>query len=521
MAQNIKELNEVEDLGLVIWEAFEMDAENTDKTRVKKVSPLKDSADVSDRSQILIFAHEKVAGKWVMRKLDSTALSNVYSANAVSYLLVNNDGSVIVSDGDSVRELIAKLSEDENPKLGGNLDTNKNRVLLSKGSNIASANIITLEGDDNGNLYPVTGTTKLRFINGSTWSDGSVVSLVFTDGLEVEHNASPAAVPNHPVILACGRNYMFQAGDVLTLTLIGKKWIEGTTTGGVNVFTGLYDTPSTYTANKVVSVKSDAEGLEFKYGVKKGTENNDDLTTQGFVEDLIADEMDKLDCPYDLAFALGDEETDLDVGDKVEIYVTRGFEAEKITVVLNDAPVGTALKVKISVKRSGAWSDVGVVTVADGATQGVLTSFDTDIFSDNDLIRGEVTQVGSTNTGAGAKVYVKGSLKGAVGGGGVGNPKEQDLGSISGNVEIDLSLGTCVIATLTASTTLSFTGLPPSGEILEFTLNFTAIKEINWPVGTTVFNGGAAMIVLSSPYTYSCDIDSSGNLRVWGVAEWA
>ena len=31
----------------------------------KKVSPLKDSADVSDRSQILIFAHEKVAGKWV------------------------------------------------------------------------------------------------------------------------------------------------------------------------------------------------------------------------------------------------------------------------------------------------------------------------------------------------------------------------------------------------------------------------------------------------------------------------
>ena len=48
MAQNIKELNEVEDLGLVIWEAFEMDAENTDKTRVKKVSPLKDSADVSD-----------------------------------------------------------------------------------------------------------------------------------------------------------------------------------------------------------------------------------------------------------------------------------------------------------------------------------------------------------------------------------------------------------------------------------------------------------------------------------------
>ena len=131
-----------------------------------------------------------------------------------------------------------------------------------------------------------------------------------------------------------------------------------------------------------------------------------------------------------------------------------------------------------------------------------------------------MVQVGSSAAGAGAKVYVKGSLKGAVGGGGVGNPKEQDLGSISGNVEIDLSLGTCVIATLTASTTLSFTGLPPSGEILEFTLNFTAIKEINWPVGTTVFNGGAAMIVLSSPYTYSCYIDSSGNLRVWGVAEW-
>lgn len=107
------------------------------------------------------------------------------------------------------------------------------------------------------------------------------------------------------------------------------------------------------------------------------------------------------------------------------------------------------------------------------------------------------------------------------GGGGVGRPREQDLGLIDGNVQIDLSLGTHVIATLDDAVTLSFTGLPPAGEILEFTLNFTNIKEINWPVGTTVFNGGAPMEVLSSPYTYSCHIDSFGNLNVWGVAEWA
>lgn len=410
MAQNIKELNEVEDLGLVIWEAFEMDAENTDKTRVKKVSPLKDSADVSDRSQILIFAHEKVAGKWVMRKLDSTALSNVYSANAVSYLLVNNDGSVIVSDGDSVRELIAKLSEDENPKLGGNLDTNKNRVLLSKGSNIASANIITLEGDDNGNLYPVTGTTKLRFINGSTWSDGSVVSLVFTDGLEVEHNASPAAYPNHPVILACGKNYMFQAGDVLTLTLIGKKWIEGTTTG---VFTGLSDTPDTYMGGKILSVKDDETGIEQKYGVVEGDSNNADLTTQGYVDELVSGEIDKLVCPYDLSFALGDEDSDLDDGDTVQVFITRGFEAEKITVVVNEAPDGDDIEVELKVYRGASWKDIGTVTITDGTTQGSITSFDTEIFEDGDLLKAEVVQVGSSAAGAGAKVYVRGVLGGA------------------------------------------------------------------------------------------------------------
>ena len=413
MAQNIKDLQEVEDLGLVLWEAFEMDASDNAKTRVRKVSPLKDAPSVGDRSERTIFAHEKVGDKWVFRKLSPVDLAHVYSGNAASFLFVANDGKIMVSDGNTVRYLIASLSEDENPTLGDDLNTNKKRVNLSKGSVIVSSAVIELDGAENGNLYPISGANDISFIVSSQWSDGAVISLIFTDGLEVKHNASPVSLPNLPVRLACGKDFEFQAGDVLTLTRVGNEWVEGATTGGVNVFTGLSDTPDTYMGGKILSVKDDETGIEQKYGVVEGDSNNADLTTQGYVDELVSGEIDKLVCPYDLSFALGDEDSDLDVGDKVEIYVTRGFEAEKITVVLNDAPVGTALKVKISVKRSGAWSDVGVVTVADGATQGVLTSFDTDIFSDNDLIRGEVTQVGSTNTGAGAKVYVRGVLGGA------------------------------------------------------------------------------------------------------------
>jgi len=92
----------------------------------------------------------------------------------------------------------------------------------------------------------------------------------------------------------------------------------------------------------------------------------------------------------------------------------------------------------------------------------------------------------------------------------------QALGSISGTVNINLSLGTLITATLTGTTTLTFTGLPTSGKELAFTLRFSGIEQINLPTGTK-FANGEIPTPEGSLYELPCTIDNSGNLIVYGI----
>jgi len=91
----------------------------------------------------------------------------------------------------------------------------------------------------------------------------------------------------------------------------------------------------------------------------------------------------------------------------------------------------------------------------------------------------------------------------------------QNLGEISGAVDIDLNSGTLVIATLTGSVTLSFTGLPNSTSEKGFTLRLSGIQMIVFPVGT-LFASGDPPTPEGALYDIPCSINSSGVVIVYG-----
>ena len=90
---------------------------------------------------------------------------------------------------------------------------------------------------------------------------------------------------------------------------------------------------------------------------------------------------------------------------------------------------------------------------------------------------------------------------------------EISLGSISGTVNINLSLGTIIIATLTASTTFTFSGLPAAGFQTAFTFQLSGIHPITftgarYPYGVIPKPAGAL-------YEIPCQITSAGVLTVY------
>jgi len=91
------------------------------------------------------------------------------------------------------------------------------------------------------------------------------------------------------------------------------------------------------------------------------------------------------------------------------------------------------------------------------------------------------------------------------------------LGSISGSNDIDVSQGTIVTATLTGSTTLTFSGNPGSNEI-SFVLKFSGAETISWPANT-IFAGGEAPSITGPDYEIPCSIDSSGVVTVHGIID--
>lgn len=90
------------------------------------------------------------------------------------------------------------------------------RVLESQGSDVASANNLTLGGD--GNCWTITGTTTINGIFGTNWINGSLITLRFDDVLTVKHGTGGGGT--REILLAGAADFLTSNNDTLTLRLM-------------------------------------------------------------------------------------------------------------------------------------------------------------------------------------------------------------------------------------------------------------------------------------------------------------
>jgi len=94
------------------------------------------------------------------------------------------------------------------------------RVMPSKGSDVASANDITL-GD--GNYFDITGTTQINTISATNWVAGSLVVLQFDGSVTVKHATSGTGAQLN---LAASGDFAATTGDTLMVIYDGSVWRE-------------------------------------------------------------------------------------------------------------------------------------------------------------------------------------------------------------------------------------------------------------------------------------------------------
>lgn len=100
----------------------------------------------------------------------------------------------------------------------------RNRLQGKKGSDVASADSITLGTD--GNYFDITGTTTINHIDNKGWQAGSIVSLQFDASVTVAHNAGSPAGSEASMLLSGAGHFFATAEDTLTLVYDGATWRE-------------------------------------------------------------------------------------------------------------------------------------------------------------------------------------------------------------------------------------------------------------------------------------------------------
>jgi len=124
--------------------------------------------------------------------------------------IVSGDQLYIIRSGTSKRLLITDLQ------------------LNKQGTDIASGTNIVIPTD--GNLFELTGTTKVDLIANTGWQDGQQVTLIANESVVIDHGTSTSGA-NITLQLAGAADYSMTAGDVLVLVLAsttagGQAWRE-------------------------------------------------------------------------------------------------------------------------------------------------------------------------------------------------------------------------------------------------------------------------------------------------------
>ena len=214
------------------------------------------------------------------------------------------------------------------------------------------------------------------------------------------------------------RNYteVAVAADEVAVDFASKKeaWVQGVGRGNISVSSNIdliFSNDSekhkawvflTLSGDYTVGVPSTFNSNDIRYNA--GTISLEAgtyciiMTFSGDNDDQIQILPD-LPTAHDLGFALSDETSDLTTDNDAEIQIIRNQRIENITIAVNTAPVGSAIVV--DVKRNAA--TFNTVTLPAGST--TVTVSESEPLAVGDRLSADITQVGSTTAGAGAKIY--------------------------------------------------------------------------------------------------------------------
>lgn len=99
---------------------------------------------------------------------------------------------------------------------GGDIITTGGRFQKKQGADVASATNLTLGSD--GNVFEITGTTKIDLISNVGWQNGSEITLFFTSTANVDHGTVTSGT-NITIKLDGSVDFVPAAGDMLRLML--------------------------------------------------------------------------------------------------------------------------------------------------------------------------------------------------------------------------------------------------------------------------------------------------------------
>lgn len=105
---------------------------------------------------------------------------------------------------------------------------NEGRTLGMQGTDIASGTNISLPSD--GNVFELTGTTKVDLISNLGWNNGSEITLIANESVVIDHGTATSTT-NITIKLLAACDYSMTAGDTLKLVLStttadGQAWRE-------------------------------------------------------------------------------------------------------------------------------------------------------------------------------------------------------------------------------------------------------------------------------------------------------
>lgn len=118
-----------------------------------------------------------------------------------------------------------RLIDDPDPTLSADLKTANNRILESQGDDVASANDLTLNETNNGNIYSITGTTQINRIDDANWGNGSYIELKF-DGILTLKDGQATGGTAKQINTADGSDITTAAGMVVAFREIDGEWWE-------------------------------------------------------------------------------------------------------------------------------------------------------------------------------------------------------------------------------------------------------------------------------------------------------